>query len=478
MQYSVKFNCPDRDKTAWQLILSVLHQSGIKCARLDSTNEGFRGFFHCEKDVDSLFSNEVLQKLVEIRCSPVKPNYLTSNRTVIATKIDKFIMNHSEEEIQNDINCRNSGVLELTSVTKFPSGKTFKFVCKNVEMAARCLDKGFSAFNLCISPHCLAIEEQRQAKFCYRCYSLDGHFANNCSKPTTYKVCSLCAREGHAHKECSFTERKCLNCSGSHATTSKACKKVVEGINDRKISSSLVSSLLIPSAMSTSKTLGNKKENVKIHENPIQNGLSRDEMFRGFMCLVYATNIDPNSSGTFSENLNKLLTANNLPTLETADLPPPKIIDLSKTHVPTVQVPPVAGKDSASSPIQNLEMEDGAYCTVSVNNSAGGSAAGNLVTSNAITSRNTNLQLRSKNKNQCIIFVRQGQTQKLTKGKVLAEGINSRDVAIEHNCTDEVKCMGYLTKKIQNGDHTNLKMNELINKKFDDKYRILMSSID
>ena len=77
------------------------------------------------------------------------------------------------------------------------------------------------------------MQEQRfrHVKYCYRCYAMNSHIANKCSKPPDYKICSKCASSEHRWTNCISAPVKCINCSGSHETLSPSCparKKLLE----------------------------------------------------------------------------------------------------------------------------------------------------------------------------------------------------------------------------------------------------------
>ena len=52
---------------------------------------------------------------------------------------------------------------------------------------------------------------------CYRCY-IYKHIKKNCPKGEQYKICSICATEGHVHTECKAITQKCINCHQNHRT--------------------------------------------------------------------------------------------------------------------------------------------------------------------------------------------------------------------------------------------------------------------
>ena len=226
--YPVVLKCPERDKRTWINILNVLKEANIDCSDLKATNEGFKAFFKKQDSVDKVLSDEVIAKLGDVRCIPVKPSYLTSNRTIIVKSANSFIMEHSDDAIMENINGNDNDWLEVSAVHKFPSGKTFKIECKTTEMASLCLKNGFYTFNLSVSPAKLALEESHQVVYCCKCYELNEHMSKNCRKPQSYTVCSLCASDQHTYKECKSDHKKCLNCEGLHATMAKNCPKYKE----------------------------------------------------------------------------------------------------------------------------------------------------------------------------------------------------------------------------------------------------------
>ena len=81
--FAVNLKCSDRNKTAWESILNIFQKTGIKCSKLNATNEGFKAFMSSDIDVDNLFSEGTLGELGEIRCTPIKPAYFRENRTII-----------------------------------------------------------------------------------------------------------------------------------------------------------------------------------------------------------------------------------------------------------------------------------------------------------------------------------------------------------------------------------------------------------
>ena len=461
MHSSVKIKCSDQSRSSWERILRILRSYNLKCSKLTNTSDGFFAYFSNENDADLLFSESTIAELERAQCTPIKPPFVKSNRTVIVKYADRYILDFSKEELMESLNVSNSAWLHVVDLFKFPSGKAFKFECQTSKMAQLCLQSGFFVANLSINSNSIALEEFHHVKYCFRCYAINSHVAAKCSKPEDYTACSICASLEHTYKNCESDVKKCLNCDGNHVTMSKMCKEFKETLSTRVTSS-------------TRPTPSYKQvTGQNLAEMPVKYGLSREDMFRGFMSIVYASSVDADRPGTFSENLMKLLHANKLPTFATADIEPPNMT----AHFNRATEENSTGYyNSVVQPASNENLNSTEY-------------SGDIsppVTESPVTSlENERRPLRTsvcvKNKTQvstrnhvkkCQIYVRKGS--KFSKGKII-DLINDRKVAIEHSCMDETKCITMLSKKVLSGDISGLQVIELPDRKFDSKYSIFMT---
>ena len=69
-----------------------------------------------------------------------------------------------------------------------------------------------------IPDHLFGNEGYKEIKYCYRCYAVNTHIANKCSKPPDYKICSKCSSTDHIWSNCTSSVVKCINCGRHHIT--------------------------------------------------------------------------------------------------------------------------------------------------------------------------------------------------------------------------------------------------------------------
>jgi hypothetical protein len=67
---------------------------------------------------------------------------------------------------------------------------------------------------------------------CFNCHKFTNHEARRC--PAREPTCGLCARVGHAERDCASEVLKCVNCSGPHKVNDRGClvyKRLLQGMN-------------------------------------------------------------------------------------------------------------------------------------------------------------------------------------------------------------------------------------------------------
>ena len=423
---SVNLVCPNRNKTSWENVLKIFCSTNIRCSNLTPTNEGFRALFPTLSEIEKVFSTDVSSKLNEYSVSAIKPTYLTTSRTIIALRANQFLMEHSKEEITDNINQNNEDWLEISHLYKFPSGKTFKFECKTMEMANRCLKTGFHGFNLSVSPHDLTLEEVSQVTYCFKCYAIDDHMVKACTKLQSYRVCSLCSSKQHTYKDCTSTDRKCINCNGAHATMSKSCPSYKVAAAKVPMERPLrKTGTQYPPAQHKNSTQEKPSTDSRGTPEHQMFGLTREDMFRGFMSVVIASTNECSQPGSFNETLSKLLHENGLPTFNMADVKAPRMSKVGPEIISEGPQRPPANSDLQSTPPFSVSETENDATAVSP------SQHSEVFKRRKIATRSL--------KHSCIIFAR--NNFQFGKGKIIKDIIKDKNSVINHSCPNTSDCM-------------------------------------
>ena len=150
--------------------------------------------------------------------TPITSPQLKSRRSVIAKHISNEILNSSEEIIKGELLRANYWAANhIENINKFHNLPFLKITFDCINMKGTCFKLGLNFRHLHIPDHLFENERFKEVKYCYRCYSVNTHRANKCSKPPDYKICSECSATDHIWSNCTSEVVKCINCGGPHA---------------------------------------------------------------------------------------------------------------------------------------------------------------------------------------------------------------------------------------------------------------------
>lgn len=124
----------------------------------------------------------------------------------------------------------------------------------------------------------------------------------NTQRQKIFKACSECAQAGHARKECSSTEKKCLNCEGDHRTLDAKCPKRKAILTQKKQGEN--------SNMAYCQVTN---QNVSTPSMP---ATSNEPHLKIFTFMLHAHFQNTAEPGTCETELNSLLAANKLPSIK------------------------------------------------------------------------------------------------------------------------------------------------------------------
>lgn len=212
-------NSPRRRATLWQCLgKAKINPKGIR-----DTNAAFY----------VIAEDEMIEKLMAQDCRNIfnqnkfeiqDPPEYNAMRTVVIKKVDRQIAEYDREEIKTSIERENSWA-KIDEVVKLPNTDTIiKIRFQTTQMAKKATDSGLFILFQSIPPETIEKEFFFSLIPCYRCYEYN-HIIKDCPRSEQYKVCSECAAEGHTFRNCSETNKKCLNCNEDHRTLAARCPK-------------------------------------------------------------------------------------------------------------------------------------------------------------------------------------------------------------------------------------------------------------
>jgi len=311
----IKIKCDPDVSVSRSDILQIFSGANVKCSSLVpvQNNSEFLAYCHSDVDADRIFGDGCIDALKAIGCNPIMPMQVRAYRSVIIRRLDNIIYGSSIDDILCEVNSRND-CLNAQAVFKFPSAKMIKITFSDREMALGCIRDGLKLFNLFISPTDIKQEEFYNIKTCYRCYLLDAHYTKDCPEPETYIICSNCSELGHTFRECSATNKRCINCNKPHSTLSFSCsrrKEIVDRLREAE-----------KSRVFNSPTGGNPW--LAPASLPEKNWSTiQDSVVKSIMCLVVSSAKERDEPGCFSRVLSELQLANGAPQFKFGSVTPP-----------------------------------------------------------------------------------------------------------------------------------------------------------
>lgn len=335
----------------------IFNDLKIYFTQLIVQNNGFIAVVSKSEYAELLLSKQGEKTLKQLKLAPVIPPKVRAQRTVVFKKCDHSILENSESDILENVklSMKQGSWMTINKVTKFHNSKTcFKIEFGDNKAADRVIKEGIYLFHFHVPHYNCEREIFHDIKTCFRCYKLEDHHISKCDKPASYVICSECSQLGHKYNECPNKDKpKCINCNGSHGTTSMKCP-------ERK-------------SIIKSKINQSKKTYSQVAKTPAPNQStipSHPQSFNLMSILVSAHMHNLGSPGEFNDFANKMLKENGQPAVRFPTNPNSAAI-LSKLYALNI----INNNDSTHEPNpkinheednnENEEMETGATPTKS-----------------------------------------------------------------------------------------------------------------
>ena len=241
------------------------------------------------------------------------PPDLRNKRSIIVTRVDDVIYkDHEPTDIGEQLEEHNEWMQDsIENIFKFPNSSTLKITFTKATIAKKCLESGFLAYNLYVSPYDIKQETFIPVKCCMRCYQLEGHNTRDCPKHREYKICSECGLEGHIWHQCLEEEKCCINCQGPHSTMAMRCPLRKEIIKAKREEENERNKQTYTGALMTNMQQPSHQQQFQ----PSVPMITKEELLKIHICITHAKMKEADHPGTYELELNRVLKANNLPSI-------------------------------------------------------------------------------------------------------------------------------------------------------------------
>ena len=123
----------------------------------------------------------------------------------------------------NSIEQMTGRSINIETISKLQNLPFLRMTFDSIDVRNKCLKLGFNFRHLHIPDHQFENERFKEIKYCYRCYAMNTHIANKCSKPPNYEICSKCSSTDHIWSNCNSAVVECIKCGGPHVARSPFC---------------------------------------------------------------------------------------------------------------------------------------------------------------------------------------------------------------------------------------------------------------
>ena len=351
-------------------LLKLCAQCSVRLVRVLSISDGYILICSSISDADKLFNDSVLRLFSGSNFQLRMPSELKAERTIIIRRVDDSIYQCSSDEIAAEIQRCNKWAV-VNNLVKFTKSPGLKITFSNEAMASKALQQGLPLMSLFIPGYDMVRDNYVFIPMCFRCYAINSHTTKKCPKSPSYKICSLCSSTDHTWKQCTSSNKSCINCSGDHSTMAFTCPKKQEFINTQVRKPSNFSSAIQTPVSTVS------------HNEPKTVAVDNSIVAKTVSCVVLSLFGNYENPDKFKSTLNVLLADNGLPTLCLDRYTPPSPEHL--LHDVVVSAGRDVSKSSDSYPKEDLTttMKRGGDCARSNSHhrtklSSGSNAAGDF----------------------------------------------------------------------------------------------------
>ena len=308
----------DRKKLLWNRLMGL----NLLVYSIKDPSRNIFLIITSDEVIDRLLTANVKESLAKDDFEVLIPPEYNAKKTIVLRNIDSLISTVDSEELNNDLESRNSW-LKVQEVIKIPSApKILKIKTEGSDMVKTACEKGVLIYNQSVPPTNVDREIFVYLSICYKCYQYS-HATEDCPTPDV-ELCSECAAQNHTYRECRSTIKKCLNCRGDHRTFAARCpmrKKLIrektKEIRERSRSRSRPRNQELTYAEAAS------NQNRQDKSRKDTEGSNREDYIKITSSLQYAFKVNEILQGTFRETIKEMYHLNGLPQVKFPAYIPP-----------------------------------------------------------------------------------------------------------------------------------------------------------
>ena len=312
---------PDKRVDRGQVFKDIMTKLKIPMLGLKPVNVGYNALLEREEDVDVILSESGISVLKELNLTARIPPDVRARRSLFLRRIDAYVGAHTAQELKSELEHQNNW-LKIREVFKIKEyTHVLKIECNEVQMADRALQQGLLCYYSKIAASQIERETYVSLQLCFKCYKYEEHPTAECPEGNV-TWCSECSSKEHTFRECKSNEKRCLNCHGPHRTMAMACKvkkqlmtNKIQKQNEQKLQKSH------QTYASVARTAASAAIAETIKTTPTIQIQTETEL-KTIVAILNAHVHNLIIPGTFKSELNKTLTTNDLPLIETYDNPP------------------------------------------------------------------------------------------------------------------------------------------------------------
>lgn len=271
-----------------------------------------------EDNVDLLISAKTITTLKQEKFDVIMPPHLRARKCIVVRGIDSDISDWTTEQIKEDLNNRNvwASVEEVYKMRNIKHMLKIRFT--DISMARKACDQGLALYHTRIPPHQTEMEEFVQITPCWVCYKYN-HTSKDCPLPEL-TFCSECADIGHTYRQCTSSEKKCLNCDGPHRTLAAICpirKEIIKNKREEKKKKKEEFEQNNKTFCAVTKMTSELPKVIQSQKIPQTILQVSDKLSTQIIVIIAEAHFyNLAHPGSFSRRVNQLLQLNNLPTVK------------------------------------------------------------------------------------------------------------------------------------------------------------------